>query len=331
MDGELEHLGERIAEQAAHLDAATHRLLVDLREFDKRGGWHRQGALSCAHWLSWRVGWSLVVARDHLRVAHKLAELPAIDDALRRGEVSYSKVRAMTRVATSANEQLLLEYARLMPAAQLEVTCRKYAMVQRHGKDPHPLGDLQRRYVRRRDTEDGMVKIEAVLHPDEAEAVWTMLDHAATQLSREPKSRTKAAAGAADSSEGSAQSQRQSRTSGVCSTSAVHSSGCDARSESPSPASAPFGQVSDSAESHPGTAWAGGAGDHRPELASSGLDGDSAESPPGVVSRCGASAQPVAAAGPMTNDSARMTSTRPLRQREDAVKRSFSRADASKS
>src|ERR1043165_8175675 len=150
MDGELEHLGERIAEQAAHLDAATHRLLVDLREFDKRGGWHKQGALSCAHWLSWRVGWSLVVSRDHLRVAHKLAELPAVDDALRRGEVSYSKVRAMTRVATPANEHLLLEYARLMPAAQLEITCRKYALVQRHGKDPHPLGDLQRRYVRRR-------------------------------------------------------------------------------------------------------------------------------------------------------------------------------------
>src|SRR4029079_13340626 len=191
MDGELEQLGERIAEQAAHLDAATHRLLVDLREFDKRGGWYRQGALSCAHWLSWRVGWSLVVARDHLRVAHKLAELPAIDDALRRGEVSYSKVRAMTRVATSANEQLLLEYARLMPAAQLEITCRKYALVQRHGKDPHPLGDVQRRYVRRRDTDEGMVKIEAVLHPDEAEVVWTMLDHAATPLAREPKSRAK--------------------------------------------------------------------------------------------------------------------------------------------
>src|ERR1041385_6454587 len=100
MNRELEQLGERIAEQAAHLDAATHRLLVDLREFDKRGGWYKQGALSCAHWLSWRVGWSLVVSRDHLRVAHKLAELPAIDDALRRGEVSYSKVRAMIRVAT---------------------------------------------------------------------------------------------------------------------------------------------------------------------------------------------------------------------------------------
>src|SRR5499426_3279706 len=141
MDGELEQLGERIAEQAAHLDAATHRLLTDLRVFDERGGWHAQGALSCAHWLSWRVGWTLATARDRVRVASKLPEVPAISDALRRGEVSYSKVRAMLRIATPVNEALLLDYARLMPASQLEKTCRKYAFVLRHGEDPHPLGD----------------------------------------------------------------------------------------------------------------------------------------------------------------------------------------------
>src|SRR5213078_3463926 len=185
---ELEQLGERIAEQAAHLDAAMHRLLADLREFDARGGWHLQGAQSCAHWLAWRVGWGLVTARQHVRVAGKLADLPAINDALRRGEMSYSKVRAMVRVATPANEILLLEHARITTASQLEVLCRKYALVQRHGRDPHPLGDLQRRYVRRRDTEDGMVKIEAVLHPEEAELVWTMLNHAAAQLARESDS-----------------------------------------------------------------------------------------------------------------------------------------------
>src|SRR5262245_7010847 len=114
MDGPLEQLGERIAEQAAHLDAAMHRLLTDLREFDERGGWYRQCLMSCAHWLAWRVGWDLVTARDRVRVARKLAEFSLIDDALRRGVVSYSKVRALVRVATPANEALLLEYAKLM-------------------------------------------------------------------------------------------------------------------------------------------------------------------------------------------------------------------------
>src|SRR5512146_159481 len=187
MDSDLEQLGERIAEQAAHLDAAMYRFLTDLREFDERGGWHTQGASSCAHWLAWRVGWDLVTARERVRVARKLAEFPVIDDALRRGSVSYSKVRALVRVATPANETLLLDHARLMTASQLEKLSRKYAVVQRHGQDPHPLDDEQRRYVRRRDTADGMVKIEAVLHPEEAELVWTMLDHAAAQLVRGPE------------------------------------------------------------------------------------------------------------------------------------------------
>jgi hypothetical protein len=61
----------------------------------------------------------------------------------------------------------------------------KYAVVQPQGEDPHPVRDQQRRCVRRRDSDDGMVKIEAVLHFEEAELVWTMLDHAATQLARE--------------------------------------------------------------------------------------------------------------------------------------------------
>ena len=53
---EVQALGEHIAEQAVHLDAAMHRLLADLRTFDVAGGWYRQGFGTCAHWLSWRVG-----------------------------------------------------------------------------------------------------------------------------------------------------------------------------------------------------------------------------------------------------------------------------------
>ena len=60
---QAEELGERIAEQGAHLDAATHRLLSDLRIFDHSRAWARQGAATCAHWLSWRLGWSAGRAR----------------------------------------------------------------------------------------------------------------------------------------------------------------------------------------------------------------------------------------------------------------------------
>src|SRR6266496_1970069 len=97
-ENEIDALADRIAETAAMLDAATHRLLTDLRRFDQEKGWARQGALSLAYWLSWRCGIALGAAREKVRVAQALGGLPLLDDALRQGQLSYSKVRAMTRV-----------------------------------------------------------------------------------------------------------------------------------------------------------------------------------------------------------------------------------------
>ncbi len=114
---EIVALGETIAETAATIDAATQRFLTHLRAFDEAGGWQRAGALSCAHWLSWRVGMDLGAAREKVRVARKLAELPAIDKAMADGTISYSKVRAMTRVATARNEAELLTMASPRSAA----------------------------------------------------------------------------------------------------------------------------------------------------------------------------------------------------------------------
>lgn len=109
---EIDALADDIAIAAAHIDAATHRLLTSIRHFDAAGGWACQGARSCAHWLSWRIGLGLGAAREKVRVAKALADLPHIDAALSRGELSFAKVRALTRVATTDNELLLLQYAR---------------------------------------------------------------------------------------------------------------------------------------------------------------------------------------------------------------------------
>src|SRR5687767_6826444 len=98
MREDLHSLGEQIAEDAAHLDAAQHRFLIKLRIFDQGRGWSQQGFRTCAQWLSWRVSMGPGVAREHVRVANALATLPLIDKAMSKGEVSYSKVRAVTRV-----------------------------------------------------------------------------------------------------------------------------------------------------------------------------------------------------------------------------------------
>src|SRR5262245_62021371 len=78
---ELDRLGDEIADLSGHLEAATARLLTLIREFDERGGWSN-GFRSCAAWLSWRVGLDLGAARERVRVARALSDLPRLADAL---------------------------------------------------------------------------------------------------------------------------------------------------------------------------------------------------------------------------------------------------------
>lgn len=157
-------LGAEIAELAARLDSATHRLLECIRQFDQSNEWYAQGAVSCAHWLCWRIGLDQGIAREKVRVARVLGELPKIDDALRVGKLSYAKVRALTRVATATNEAQLLDLALAATGAQLERIWRGYRSAKSQDRPCLP----ENRSVRRRLLPGGMVKLEIVLSPDEA-------------------------------------------------------------------------------------------------------------------------------------------------------------------
>src|SRR5262249_47927091 len=127
---ELDRLGDEIAELSAHLEAATARLLDLIREFDARAGWNT-GFRSCAAWLSWRVGVDLGAARERVRVARALGTLPLLAQALARGELSYAKVRALTRVATPETEERLLKVGRAGTAAHVERIVRGWRKVDR--------------------------------------------------------------------------------------------------------------------------------------------------------------------------------------------------------
>ena len=170
-------LGDQIAEMAAHIDAAMHRLLTAIREFDAASGWYAQGARSCAHWLAWRIGWDLTTARERLRVARRLAELPIVDEQLRLGAMSYSRARAISRVANSENEKLWVEYAKRMPASSLDKLCRSYQSVQQSAGPTSDAAD--KRSVVKRLLDDGMIRIEIVLPRDEAMTVWAVINSAA--------------------------------------------------------------------------------------------------------------------------------------------------------
>src|SRR5262245_27230985 len=116
---DLDRLGDEIAELFAHLDAATARLLDLIREFDARGGWNT-GFCSCAAWLAWRVGLAPGAAREKVRVARALGSLPRLSQALAQGEISYSKLRELTRAATPETEEQLLAVGRAGTAHHVE-------------------------------------------------------------------------------------------------------------------------------------------------------------------------------------------------------------------
>lgn len=127
----IRELEDHITELAAHIDAATFQWLELVREYDECNGWAGPGLLSCAHWLSWKCGLALGAARERVRVAHALKDLPRISAAFREGRVSYSKARAMTRVATAKNEDALLNIALHGTATHVERVVRNYRKVKR--------------------------------------------------------------------------------------------------------------------------------------------------------------------------------------------------------
>jgi Domain of unknown function (DUF222) len=139
---ELDRLGDEIAELSAHLEAATARLLDLIRAFDARGGWNT-GFRSCAAWLSWRVGLDLGAARERVRVARALGTLPTLAEALARGELSYAKVRALTRVATPETEARLLAVGRAGTAAHVERIVRGWRRVDRLAEGREPPGSTR--------------------------------------------------------------------------------------------------------------------------------------------------------------------------------------------
>jgi hypothetical protein len=123
-------LADELASLAAHIDAARCRWLELLAEFDRRGEWGDWiGATSCADWLSWRCAVGTGEAREFVRVAGRLRELPLLHAAFARGELSYSKLRLVSEVADAESEEKLLDLASRVSTGQLQRLLRSYARV----------------------------------------------------------------------------------------------------------------------------------------------------------------------------------------------------------
>ncbi len=180
---ELERLGDEIAELAAHIHAATYRLLVLIREFDQRGGWDASFK-TCAHWLSWRTGIAMGPAREKVRVAHALEHLPGLSARMRSGELSYSKARALTRVATPENEEELMDFARHGTASHVEKLVRAWRRVDRLEEQWQERERHRTRSLTLWPDEDGMYELRGRLDPEVGAILMRALEAARGALYR---------------------------------------------------------------------------------------------------------------------------------------------------
>ena len=178
---ELERIGDEIAELSAHLDAATARLLTLIREFDIGEGWNT-GFRSCAHWLAWRVGLDLGAARERVRVARALEALPLLAEALARGELSYAKVRALTRVATPETEAQLLTVGRAGSAYHVERIVRGWRRVDRQVETRETAQCHRSRALNLHYDEEGMLVVHGRLTPEVGALLRRALDAARESL-----------------------------------------------------------------------------------------------------------------------------------------------------
>ena len=171
-------LEAEITNLCAQINAASYRLLQLVAELDDEAPWGAWGLTSCAHWLNWRCGIGMNAAREKVRVAHALKQLPLISATFATGELSFSKVRAVTRIADPENEKELLELARYATAAQVEKLVRAYRSVEPQVEREHATKQHVSRELNYYYDDDGSLVIRARLPPDEGAVVLQVLNAA---------------------------------------------------------------------------------------------------------------------------------------------------------
>jgi Domain of unknown function (DUF222)/HNH endonuclease len=180
---ETEHLEHELCELSSHLTAAMARWIALVDEYDRREGWGRWGGVvSTAHWISWQCACSVRTARDHVRVARALRSLPLIREAFATGSLSYSKVRALTRVATPESEEFLHHLATYATASQLDHMLSAYRESER--PDPERHGERGLRWHWNR---DGTLTVSARLDADEGRSLLDALEAGRSRIREEDR------------------------------------------------------------------------------------------------------------------------------------------------
>jgi hypothetical protein len=178
----LDQLEVEIISLSQQMNVAEYEFLVLIREFDIRQGWKAWLFSNCAEWLSFKCGMSLGTAREKVRVAFALYDLPRCSAAFATGDLSYSKARALSRCANPRNEAELLDYALRATAAQVDSHCQQLRNAQRRKSTADANQAHNARYLRRFVHDDGSITLSAQLPKETGELLMKAIEIAAAAL-----------------------------------------------------------------------------------------------------------------------------------------------------
>ena len=181
----LDELEAAIVAHAQRINAAEYAFLELVREFDIRQGWKAYQFNNCAEWLNMKCGIVVGTAREKVRVATALLDLPGISNAFERGELSYSKVRSLSRVATAHNEARLLEYALGATADQVQTHCQQLRNADRAASTADVNHIHRNRYLSRSVDGTGRMTISVELTTEAGELVMAAIERALADASRD--------------------------------------------------------------------------------------------------------------------------------------------------
>jgi hypothetical protein len=174
----MDQLESDLINRSKNMNTQEYKFLVDLREFDLRQGWKAYHFNNCADWLSMKCGIDVTTGREKARVARALFDLPQLSAAFESGDLSYSKVRSLSRVVTSHNETEFLDFALQANAQQVQQRCCRV----RNGDRAVSTGDANRlhdgRYLSRSINESGRMTISIELPVETGELVMQAIEQA---------------------------------------------------------------------------------------------------------------------------------------------------------
>jgi len=181
----IDQLETDIISLSQQINAKEYEFLVLLREFDLRQGWKPYHFNNCAEWLNFKCGMDLSTGREKVRVARCLFDLPAISAAFQKGELSYTKARSMTRVATASNEQALLAHALKATTSQVQARCQQLRNADRAVSTADVANIHSSRALRCHRHPEGSMTITMEVTQEAGELVMRAIERAVAEVEQE--------------------------------------------------------------------------------------------------------------------------------------------------